>query len=347
MGGKTAKSISISSVRQFFVVNPACFDSHQKMEAVIAEIHRFFNGLDNLALKAPPDYAVHVSRFPRDAIGAIRRFANAVPSGAPLRVYAVGGDGILFDCLNGVMGLPNVELGIMPYGKENDFYCVFREKNRNIFNFLERQVCAPSVPMDVLYCGSSYALSRCLIGLEPFSNPAIKAVRRSIFMDRIMPDFSRILSVNFMCLVGAMNFSAHKQHYSVWVDGVNLSGLHILIHIMNSPWYNGSIYHPCTDPTDGYFDMVATGDLSLLEMVKAANNYVSALRKAEATDDYMTNDYERLLIHRRAKKALITSASPLVINLDGELFYDKCLSVEIKPAAVRIIVPGPETGVRP
>ena len=340
------KSVSLPSGRHFFVVNPACFDSRQKMEAVIAEIHRFFNGLTSPALKTTPDFAVHVSRFPRDAIGAIRRFANAVPSGVPLRVYAVGGDGILFDCLNGVMGLPNVELGIMPYGKENDFYYVFREKNRNVFNSLERQIHAPSVPMDVLHCGSSYALSRCLIGLEPFTNPSIKAIRRYIFMDRLMPNFSRILSVNFMCLVGAMNFSTIKQHYNVWVDDVNLSGLHILIHIMNSPWYNGNIYHPNTSPTDGYFDVVATGDLSLLEMVKATNNYVKALRKAEASEDCMSADHERVLIHHRAKKALISSTSPLVFNLDGEIFYDKYLTVEIKPAAVRIIVPGHEKGAR-
>ena len=346
MDGKTVNPVSIPSARHFFVVNPACFDSRQKMEGVTASIHRFFNDSGSSSLKASSDYAVHVSRFPRDAIGAIRRFANAVPSGVPLRVYAVGGDGILFDCLNGVMGLPNVELGIMPYGKENDFCCVFREKDRNVFNSLERQVRAPSVPIDVLHCGSSYALSRCLIGLEPFSNPSIKAMRRYIFMDRIMPAFSRILSVNFMCLVGAMNFSTIKQHYNVWVDDVNLSGLHILIHIMNSPWYNGNIYHPNTDPSDGYFDVVATGDLSLLEMIKATNNYVKALRIAEASDDCMAGEHEKMLIHHRAKKALISSTSPLIFNLDGEIFYDKYLTVEIMPAAVRIIVPNHETGAR-
>ncbi|MDR3088021.1 MAG: hypothetical protein LBU45_08775, partial [Azoarcus sp.] len=153
--------------RHFFVINPVCFYNTLEMEKVIGEIHRFFETPDTTG-KTPdkaPKYAVHISRFPRDAKGAIRRFADAVPANTPLRVYAVGGDGILFDCLNGTVGLPNAELGVLPYGRKNAFHRIFGRNNK-VFCSLEAQTAAPSVPMNVLYCGSNYALSCCLVGLE-------------------------------------------------------------------------------------------------------------------------------------------------------------------------------------
>jgi len=337
------------TVRHFFVVNPVCFESRQKMEAVIARVHHFFNQPDHSLQRGSADYAVHVSRFPRDAIGAIRRFANAVPAGAPLRVYAVGGDGILFDCLNGVIGLPNVELGIMPYGKRNDFYRVFGEKNRDVFNSLESQVCAPSVPVDAVYCGSNYVLSYCLIGIEPITSISIKKIRERTFMKRFTPNFSPVGYINYMCTIGAMNFGLIKQYYRLWVDDENLSGVHFLINIMNSPWHWGNQYFSDADPTDGYLDVQASGDMGILKMFRVANKVVRAQKEFKLGDTYLTGYYEKyphLMTYRRAKKISVASEGSLILSLDGELFYDKYIMVEIKPAAVRIINPNLVAGAR-
>jgi len=342
MGGETVPSSSISSVRHFFVVNPVCFDSRQKMETVVAGIHRFFDGLGNSLPGVLPGHAVHVSRFPRDAIGAIRRFASAVPSGAPLRVYAVGGDGILFDCLNGVVGLPNVELGIMPYGRHNDFYRVFGEKNRSIFNSLRMQLSAPSVPVDVICCSGNYALSHCHLGLEPLASANIRKMREYFFIKWLVPAAFPNLYVNYICLVGAARYSAARQNYHLWVDGEDLSGIHLLIHILNSSWYGGNLYFPDADPTDGCLDVVMSGDMGVLRLFKKANKVLRALNEFKAGDKYITGYYEKypdLIAYRRAKTVLLTSEEPLMFNLDGELFYDKNVTVEIKPGAVRVIVP--------
>ena len=344
MDEKTVLPISIPSARIFFVVNPVSFDNRQKMEAVIAGIHHFFNGAGT-PLKTTTDFAVHVSRFPRDAIGAIRRFADAAPYGAPLRVYAVGGDGILFDCLNGVMGLPNVELGIMPNGTGSSFYRFFGEKNRDAFNSLEAQVNASSVLVDVVRCGSNYALGYCLVGLEPLTDSGTRMIRENAFMNQFIPTFSRSLFINAMFLIGLINFDSFKQNYCLYVDNEDLSGVHFLIHVMNSPWYDSNVYFPEFDPTDGYLDVVASGDMSILKIFKTVNKYLSAMKKFNAINKYEAGikdytQYKNMVIHRRAKKVSIASEKPLTFNLDGELFYDKNLTIEIKPAAVRIIAPG-------
>ncbi|MCL1824495.1 MAG: hypothetical protein FWG26_00880 [Betaproteobacteria bacterium] len=302
------------------------------MEAMITGIHHFFNAFNNSPEQTPPDYAVHVSRFPRDAICAIQRFAGAVPSGNPLRVYAVGGSGILFDCLNGVVGLPNVELGIIPYGKKIDFCRVFGEANKAAFNSLEAQVYAPSVPMDALYCGSNYALSHCLIGFEALCRSNTERVRKQrTFMNRCMLNFSKFLNFNSLYFMGAINSEILRQNYRIWVDDENLSGGHAFINIANSPYYarNKKNIILEADPTDGRLDVLLSDEINLLESYNVLNKYVNGSYEK----------YPHLFTYRRAKKVFLTSNSPLILDLDGEVFYDKYISVEIKPGVVRIIDP--------
>jgi len=329
MNEEVSMSSSILSARHFFVVNPVSFDSRQKMEAVIAGVHHFFNEIGDAG--GLPDYAVHVSRFPRDAICAIQRFAGLVPPGSPLRVYAVGGGGILFDCLNGVVGLRNVELGVMPYGKDSGFYCVFGEENRDVFNSLKVQTLAPSMPMDALYCGSNYALNHCLIGLEALSNAGAKRIREGAsFLDRFISAFPHALRVGSVYFAGVLNSEVLRQNYRIWVDDENLSGSYAFINITNSPCYGGKKYAiPEADPTDGWLDVLMSGDMSVLDMFRVFNQYMSG-HYAESPHPFT---------YRRAKKIFLTSSHPLILDLDGEIFYDKYISVEIKPGAVRIIVP--------
>jgi diacylglycerol kinase family enzyme len=333
MNGESVMTTSVLSVRHFFVVNPVSFDNRQKMEAMIAGVHRFFNDLKNSLPGVPPDYAVHISRFPRDAICAIQRFSSSVSSGVPLRVYAMGGDGILFDCLNGVIGLQNTELGIMPYGKGSDFYRVFGEENRDIFNSLETQTRAPSVPMDALYCGSNYALNHCLIGLEALSSASIRGIQEGCsLLDRFSSAFSRIIHVSSVpvYLAGVMNPEILRQNYRIWIDDDNLSGTHAFINIVNSSWYGANKYAiPEADPTDGWLDVVMCHSMSVLDMFKVFHHYMNGYRAK----------YPNQFTWRRAKKIFLTSTQPLVLDLDGETFYDKYISVEIKPGIVRIIDP--------
>jgi hypothetical protein len=67
------------------------------------------------------NFSTMFSHYPRDAMQLIQRQINTAEEGETVRVYAIGGDDILFDCLNGIMGLSNVELAIKNHGDTNDF----------------------------------------------------------------------------------------------------------------------------------------------------------------------------------------------------------------------------------
>lgn len=319
----------IAPARHFFVVNPVCFHRRQDMDDVIGGIHRFFAAAEPEEERV--EYAVHVSRFPRDAICAIRRYAAVAPEGAPLRVYAVGGDGILFDCLNGIIGLPNTELGTMPYGKENNFYRVFNRPDVTIFHALDAQTSAASVPMDTLHCGSNHSLSHCLIGLESVVNAKARAIyEQSAWMRRLLPSLRRSLYAG--CSLAAMcsHNDVSRQDYQMWVDDEEWSGRHANINIANSPWYAGNkTAVPEADPADGLLDVLTTGAKKKTQVLYAMRQYVRGGHSL----------HPEFFSYKRAKRVFVTSGDPLVLNLDGEVFYDKHITVEVKPAAVRIIAP--------
>jgi diacylglycerol kinase family enzyme len=316
-----------SSSRHFFVVNPVCFNNHLEMEVVIKEIHLFFNSLKSSVSLQLPEYSIHISRFPRDAIGAIQRFANAVSSEIPLRVYAVGGRGTLFDCLNGVVELENVELGIIPYKKGIDSYCVFGIKNKGIFDSLEIQTHASSTLMDVLYCGSNYALCRCFVGLKALDN-ARNMKKKSRWVSAIFSAFN----IDSIHLTSIIHPELLRQNYRIWVDVEDLSGRYAFINISNGPSYernNKQAIHEA-DPADGWLNVLACSEINMLESYSALNKYLNGGGHIK---------YPQMFTYRQAKKVFLSSTHPLILDLDGEVFYDKYISVEIIPQRVRVIAP--------
>jgi diacylglycerol kinase family enzyme len=95
----------------------------------------------------------------------------------PVRLYAVGGDGILFDCLNGLIGLPKSELAAVPYGHTNDdFMSAFGEGIRDVFRNIPLQAAVPFIATDILHYGGDYAMNLCIVGIE--SAALFKAVYR-------------------------------------------------------------------------------------------------------------------------------------------------------------------------
>ncbi|MDR0624169.1 MAG: acylglycerol kinase family protein, partial [Treponema sp.] len=108
-------------MHHLFILNPKSFRRAREMDSLISSIDSYFKSVNQ------DNYKLYISRFPRDAIGAIRMFMAGIPEDSRVRVYAAGGDGILFDCLNGVVGFENAELAIMPFGITNNFVRSFGE----------------------------------------------------------------------------------------------------------------------------------------------------------------------------------------------------------------------------
>ncbi|MDR0554094.1 MAG: hypothetical protein LBG76_04775 [Treponema sp.] len=313
-----------------FVINPVSFPQPGALGEIMAEIDACFAEND------AEDYFLHVSRYPRDATVIIRKYLLTIPGTEIVRIYAVGGDGILFDCLNGIVGLPNAELASVPYGNANDFIRAFGEGKKSVFRDLRLQIRAPSVPVDIIHCGNRYALNFCTVGMESGSQMAAIALYGKLAGKiRRFPRLNRLVYSLLYYLSGVqamMNRRVLNQRYDITVDGEDMSGVYATINIANGPCYGGDKSPVATAmPNDGVLDAMFFRCGDALKSMKLMAAYVKGggLRLPK---EHFT--------WKRLRKIEIRSDEPLLVDLDGEMFFDTALTVEIIPAGIRFSAPG-------
>ncbi|MCL2269843.1 MAG: hypothetical protein FWC24_00725 [Treponema sp.] len=309
-----------------FIVNPRSFWKKARQNYVVAKIHQFFRDIGN------NDYEIYVSRFPRDAVGFIPLFAKNLPESAVLRVYAVGGDGILFDCLNGIMGLANVQLAVIPYGLTNSFIQGFDKNDRPSFKLMSQQYDAPVIPIDILRCGSNYALNYCTVGVETEAVHRAEMARERLKSTHpLIQWFCKNFYPSFY-LLGALSAFSDKgllhQLYDIMIDGEIISGNFEGISVFNGAYYGGS-FHPVNNavPNDGILNMLTVQLRGVLKLIFLYPFYMSGKYTM----------FPRNFVHKPGNKITIHSDKVLQITMDGIVFYEPELEIELLPGAVQFV----------
>lgn len=317
-------------IKHLFIINPKSFWNKTKQNQVVAKIHQFFKLMED------ENYDIHVSRFPRDAIGFIPLFAKNLPDETILRVYAVGGDGILFDCLNGIMGLPNVELAALPYGHTNNFVRGFGINAKTLFRVLSRQYDAPAISMDVLRCGQHYALNYCVAGLEAEAVRQAEELRGSLKKGNSLSQWLyRGLYTNFYYIGGVAAISRKHvmaQHYEVDIDGIKTDGIYQALSIFNGPYYCGGL-HPLlshTMPNDGVLEMLSMRVRGVLGIVIKFPFYARGYYRM----------FPRNFTFKQGRKVTIRSDSVFLLCMDGIVFFESEIEIDLLPSAVQFVDAG-------
>jgi diacylglycerol kinase family enzyme len=272
-----------------------------------------------------------MSRYPRDAIAAIHRYITGIPHNETVRVYAAGGDGILFDCLNGIIDFPNAELTMIPYGSTNDFIRVFGEGSREGFRDIKKLISAPARPVDVIDCGSNYALNDITFGLESqslinankiFRHPRLKWIRKYKSLAPFVYKFGGMASV-------LNDDEIFTQEYNVLADGEDLSGVYFDISIANGACIGGTMVpSPYAKPDDGLLDVILTAGGTML----TAAGIIASFTKGHF-------EKNPLSFHRQVKKFEIKSEIPMRVQMDGESFYTDEMELEVMPGKIKFAAP--------
>ena len=311
-------------------MNPRSFSNELQTEQIHSEIKGFFKaaGEENCEL--------HVSVFPRSAFGFIRTLAKSLPDDTTLRVYAVGGEGTLFDCVNGVMGLKNVELAIVPYGRTDNFVRGFGADKISRFRGLGfRQFIAPVIPIDVIRCGANYALSSCVIGIEAdaarFSMRVYRNLQKGEFLSRLIGIHFNTL-FHFLGRVSArMDKKRLNQQYSISIDGKPYNGVYQNIVVLNGKYYgNGLVPLESTMPNDGLLDVFLEKSRGFSRVFKVFFYNITG----------RSHELPHMTIFKRGQIIHINSGEPLHISLDGEPFFDNQFTIEILPGALQFVNTG-------
>ena len=316
-------------MKHLFVINPHSFRKPESLKQIIADIEGSFPA--GFGMNDRTDYKIHISRYPRDAIPAVHRYISNCPDGEIVRVYAVGGDGILFDCLNGMVDFPNAELTSVPYGNNNDFILAFGENiNGHItdrFRDLTTLSTAPSRPVDIINFGSNYAMLEVNIGLIGqtliYKNDVFSKIPEKILRGNAG------LAYSFCAILALFNRELLNQHYSILLDGEDLSGSYYHIKIANCACNAGAfIPNPYARPDNGSFELVLSRTTSKTNIIRTMKDYNSG--RSEKYDFF---------VHKRGRKLEVKSDKAMSVMIDDEAFYTDQIKLELIPGGIKFFAP--------
>ena len=300
-------------MRHLFIINPVAKGIKGKTKKIRDAICAFF--------KKHPDlrYDIFESRWCRDSLTFIRRYIS--DKNETVRIHSIGGNGTLFEAVNSIVGLTNVELAGHPYGSANAFLRYFGSKNKKYFLSLESQVYGKTIPLDIIRCGNNYGSGFAIAGMEAFSN-----IKGDEWIEKGMPeDMAYTLAAAVRLISGKAG-----QKYYVEIDDNKVEGDFISILVANAPCY-GKAMHPASDahPDNGILDVYTFKNASRLKLLSCISVYTKgSYRKIPD-----------LVTHYKAKKVKLASDKVMCMSIDGQTMYGTSIEYEIMPKAVNFVCP--------
>ena len=305
-------------MKHVFVFDPKAFFNQQwMMDNILDNIGQFFRTQEK------PDFSIQFSRYRRHAILIIQEEAEKAKPDDVIRVYAVGGEGILFDCLNAVAHFPNMQLAAVPYGANNDFLEIFGKGNVESFRDIPSLVKGEAYPTDIIKWGVNYTLNSCYIGMNSAISKRVKDLK-SKFNKTSFIIFSKI-STFFNNISAAFDKQNAAREYTITIDDQDYSGNYCLIHVANGPYHDGKLTGVSkAAPDDGMLDIA---------LIKASH----PLGTLWAMSRYAHGKRSKKCIHVQAKKISVQSSDKIWIQLDNEYIQDTGIDLSLIPHAVNMV----------
>ena len=295
-------------MHHLFIINPAAGDRDRTKpyKAAIRQVCRQ-RGLD---------YRIYVSTAPGDCQRAAREAALA---GAPVRIYACGGDGTLNEVASGAAGFPNASVTVFSGGSGNDFVKLFDDPKA--FFDLNRLMDCEEAEFDLIRCNDRLSLNICSVGLDARIGTDVANYKR-------IPLLSGFRAYAVSALINTIR--GVSEHYVVEINGEVFDDEYTLICVCNGRYYGGGFNPvPEADPADGLLDVLVINKVSRLKVLEVIGKY-KAGRYAELSD---------LVRHFRARKVTVRCDKPSAINLDGELMVDQDITFRVAREKLRFFYP--------
>jgi len=307
-------------MKHVFVFDPKAFyDQQWKMDGILDGIGQFFRTQDK------PNFSIQFSRYRRNAIGIIQDEAEKANPGDTMRVYAIGGEEVLFDCLNGVTHFPKTQLAIVPHGESNNFLKIFGDDKVGLFKDIPALIQSETLPTDVIKWGANYALSSCYIGMNSAISKNIKDLKSKlnkssfIIISKLTSFLNNILTL--------FNKQLSSREYKITIDDIDYSGKYCLIHVANSPYLLGKKTGVSeAAPDDGMLDIV---------LIKATFSLAAIL----SVRRYSRGKRPKNCIFIQGKKIAIHSDKQMWIQLDNEYIQDTDINLSVAHHALQMVSP--------
>ncbi len=295
-------------MRYVFYINPTA-GKGKSQENIIKAIDNYFADKDS-------EYKIHITTCAGDAQSDAKSQAETDDK---IRMFACGGEGTVFEVLNGIAGYDNVELGVIPCGSANDFLKFF--KTRDEFLDIAQQIDGDAVEMDLIKAGDKYCLNGCSVGMD-----AVVASRMSSFKrwPLVSGSFAYTLAIA-RTFLGKLGITA-----DISVDEGEYERKNCLFAVIaNAPYYGGGYMGaPEAVPYDNKLDFTLVDKISKFKILKFLGLYKKGQHKKLDC-----------CILKNCTCMEFKSEKPIPVNLDGEIVETTNMKFELVKNAVKFVVP--------
>lgn len=295
-------------MRYVFVVNPAA-GKHKAGE--------FIPEIEKVCKSSGVDYEIYKT----SGIGDAKKYTHALgESGEDVCVFACGGDGTLFETVNGAVGFDNLKIGMLPLGSGNDFVRNFGTK-KDFLN-VKKQLDGKFRKIDLIKNGEKYAVSQCSMGIDAEICAKQAAFKRLPFMSGEMAYTASLV----YCLL-----TKSSNTFEISIDGGDFEEVDVLFTLCANARYYGGGYKgaPLAICDDGLLDFVLVRkDMPVVKFLKLMGEYKAG--------KHLT--WERTAFVR-GKKMTVRSGKLSAVNTDGECETVKECTFEIIPQAINFSFP--------
>jgi len=294
-------------MRHIFIVNPIAGKRLHKM--FVSQVVDWFaqNG---------GSYEIVYTEYAGHCIEIAKALAQ---TGEKLRIYACGGDGTLFEAVNGAYGYSNVSVGHVPLGSGNDFIRYFGDKLR--FLNIECLVNGSAITVDMLKVGTEYCINQCSAGMDAMAAANMVKFRH---WPLVSGKVAYYLGIFYTFL------KKIKFRFDIVIDDSDAIKQDCLFVVAANSQYHGGGFKgaPEANPMDGLIECVTINAVSRLKVLRLLGKYRNG--KHVSLDIY--NNYA-------AEKVALSADCDFTYVLDGEIRSGNNIEVSVVKNAVDFILP--------
>lgn len=296
-------------MKHVFIINPAA-GKKDSTERLLEQI-KALNVDSEIALTAQA--------------GDARRLAGravAESGGAPLRLYACGGDGTLNEVVNAAAGYDHVAITNVPKGSGNDFLRIFGPDFRAGFLDLPALAAGPQAAFDLMDCNGKLGIGVVCAGVDA-RIAADKDQYKALPLVRGTGAYVTSLVVNVL-------FKGICRPTRVKMGDMDFDGQTAIICACNGRYYGGG-FMPVGEamPDDGVIDFLFVPQVSRTTFFRLVGAYAKGKYR----------DYPNLIRHWHGDRIEFSSEGEIVACVDGEIMRDTAFTVKLSDKKVNFFWP--------
>lgn len=254
----------------------------------------------------------------------VRIARSIVDRGEEAKIFAVGGDGTLFEVVQAAAGADHVAVTNIPAGTGNDFLRLFGPESREAFWDLDALLTDfDQKPLDVMDCNGTLGLNIVCAGVDA-------RVAADVDRFKALP-LVRGKGAYVMALVQNVLFKGIARDMTVHIGDKTWSRPTSILCICNGRYYGGG-FMPVPDamPDDGVLDALLVPKVSLPTFARFVGDY-SAGKYALYPD--------LISAYHSSQPITFESPEPITTVVDGEVITSKAFTVALSEKKLNFFWP--------